>query len=75
MFYVRLDDITDAQLSFLGYTCVAEEGSFKMYRDHRAEEYIVDTSNPYIYVDDVNDAIAIVNITGSLDIVSAPPKA
>ena len=66
MFYVNLDKTDDDVLAFLGYTLIAEEGEFKLYRDHRGEEYIVSADNPCIYVEDMNDAIHLAGANGQI---------
>lgn len=53
--YVSLDGVTEGQLEFLGYILLAEDEEFKVYY-HQGEEVIVDKNDPFIYVDDLNDA-------------------
>ena len=53
--YVSLDRISDEQLEFLGYILITENELFKLYL-HKGEEIIVDKSDPFIMVDDLNDA-------------------
>ena len=55
MVYVSLDGVTEDQLAFLGYILLDENKEFKIYY-HLGEELIVDKSDPFIYVDDLNDA-------------------
>ena len=56
-FYVALDDISDEQLAFLGYTLIKDSEKFKIYNDYSGDNHIVYKANPFIYVDDVNDAL------------------
>jgi hypothetical protein len=56
-FYVSIQGITDEQLLFLGYRLVKEDPKFKLFEDYKGDEYIVEKSNPWMYVDDMNDAI------------------
>ena len=56
-FYVSLDDISDDKLSFLGYSLIREDGEFKLYQDYKGDEYLIRKEDPFIYVDDVNDAL------------------
>jgi hypothetical protein len=67
-FYVNLDGVQDGQLLLAGYVLVDENEQFRVYR-HFGEDIIVDKSDPFIVVDDINDAA----ILGS-DIVPMPPK-
>lgn len=74
MFYVRIDGISDEELAFLGYTVIVDDQQFKLYRDYRGDEYIVDQSNPYILVDDANDAMILSARAQHPVIIPAPPK-
>jgi hypothetical protein len=67
-FYVNLDGVADGQLLLAGYVLVDENEQFRVYR-HFGEDIIVDKSDPFIVVDDINDAA----ILGS-EIVPMPPK-
>lgn len=74
MFYVRIDGISDEDLEFFGYVLVEENDNFKFYRDYRLEEYVVHKANPHLFVDDVNDAVALANRSGHPSVVTAPPN-
>lgn len=67
-FYVNLDGVQDGQLLLAGYVLIDENDQFRVYR-HFGEDIIVDRSDPFIVVDDINDAA----ILGS-DIIPMPPK-
>ena len=54
-FYVYVGGVPDEFLEFLGYVRVEETDEFKVYL-HHGEPIIVEKSNPYLYVDDLNDA-------------------
>jgi hypothetical protein len=56
-FYVFIGGVPDEFLEFLGYVPVpdAETGEFKVYR-HHGELMVVKKANPFLYVDDLNDA-------------------
>lgn len=56
-FYCSIKDVPDDDLAFLGYTLIRELGEFRLYQDYTGEEYIVDKANPFLSVEDVNDAI------------------
>ena len=43
---------------------VAEDANTKIYKDYAGDEYLVDKANPYILVDDVNDANLMKATTG-----------
>lgn len=67
-FYVNLDGVSDGQLALAGYILVDEDDGYWIYR-HYGEDVIVDKADPFIVVDDINDA----TILGS-DIIPMPPK-
>ena len=67
-FYVNLDGVPDGKLLLAGYILVDEDEQFWVYR-HFGEDIVVDKSDPFIVVDDINDAA----ILGS-DIIPMPPK-
>jgi hypothetical protein len=53
--YVQIPNVSDEFLEFLGYVKVEENDEFKGYVRH-GEPIIVKKTNPYLYVDDLNDA-------------------
>ncbi len=55
LFYVSMDGVSAEMLEMLGYYLLSEDPSFKVYY-HKGDEIIVDKSDPFIYVDVVNDA-------------------
>ena len=67
-FYVNLKDADDGHLLLAGYVLIDENDQYWVYR-HFGDDIIVDKSDPFIVVDDINDAA----ILGS-DIVPMPPK-
>ena len=56
--YVRLDDIPDEKLEFLGYILVDEDDEYKVYY-HLGEYIIVDKADPFMFIHDHNDAAAL----------------
>ena len=69
-FYVSLDGVGDDDLLMCGYVKVTENENFRVYR-HYGEDIIVYNNDPFIYVDDINDA----NILGfGKKMIPAPPK-
>ena len=54
-FFVSIAGVSDEFLEFLGYVKVAENDEFKVYLRH-GERMVVKTANPYLFVDDLNDA-------------------
>ena len=53
--YVRLDNVTDEQLEFLGYILMEENADTKVYY-HLGDYIVVDKSDPFMFVHDHNDA-------------------
>ena len=72
-FYVRIDGVSDEDLGFLGFTLVGESDQFKLYRDYYGEEFIVDRTAPYMFVDDVNDYEILRARSNRKGIVQPPP--
>ncbi|WP_293645352.1 hypothetical protein [Sphingopyxis sp. RIFCSPHIGHO2_12_FULL_65_19] len=52
--YVRLDDVPDEKLEFLGYILVEEDEYTKVYY-HLGDYVIVDKSDPFMFIHDHND--------------------
>ncbi len=67
-FYVNLQNVDDGQLLVAGFVLIGENDHFRIYR-HYGEDVIVDKSDPFVIVEDINDAA----VLGS-DIVPMPPK-
>ncbi|MEM7689678.1 MAG: hypothetical protein AAF291_11720 [Pseudomonadota bacterium] len=67
-FYVNLEDVNDLQLAIAGFVLVSDNEQFRVYR-HLGEDVIVDKSDPFVVVDDINDAA----VLGS-EIVPMPPE-
>lgn len=66
--FVRIDHLTDRQLENFGYYCVEEDAEFKLYQDgYAGSTQVVLKENPYLLVDDINDARQM-----GIDMVSAP---
>ncbi len=59
--YVSIDGVSDDTLKFLGYNLVKENDDYKIYNHvYTGDDQIVDKrGTPYLYVDDINDSIAI----------------
>ncbi len=55
-FFVDISGIDDDRLGFLGYTKIAEDSNFKIYRHYGGDIHIVDKLRPKLFVDDLNDA-------------------
>ena len=53
--YVRLDNVTDEQLEFLGYILMDEDDDTKVYY-HLGDYIIVEKADPFMFVHDRNDA-------------------
>lgn len=53
--YVQIPNVSDDFLEFLGYVKIEETEEFKVYLRH-GEPIVVWKKNPYLYVDDLNDA-------------------
>jgi hypothetical protein len=66
-FYVSLNGVDDDTLSFCGYVKIAEDDDHVIYR-HFGDDVIVIKSDPFLIVDDINDAA----LLGS-DIIPMPP--
>lgn len=56
-FYVNLASVDASTLAFLGYTLIRENDEFILYEDYAGSEYLVRKSDPFMYVDDMNDAL------------------
>lgn len=56
--YVNIAHLDEDQLSFFGYVKADENDEFAVYQHHTGESHIVRKSDPFIYVDDLNDAFA-----------------
>lgn len=67
-FYVSLDGVDEDTLSIVGFVLIDENEATKLYR-YCGEDILVDKSDPFVYVDDLNDAA----ILGS-EIIPMPPK-
>ncbi len=53
--FVQIPNVPDEFLEFLGYLKVEETEEFKVYVRH-GDPIVVQKANPYLYVDDLNDA-------------------
>lgn len=53
--FVQIPNVPDEFLEFLGYLKVEETDEFKVYVRH-GDAIVVQKANPYLYVDDLNDA-------------------
>lgn len=58
-FIVRIDHLTDDELVFFGWQCVAKDSEFSLYyRVHDGERQVVTNDPPRFFVtDDYNDAV------------------
>jgi hypothetical protein len=61
MFSVRIDGISDDDLSLMGFTLVDENDEFKKYVDYEGSTHIVPKDKPRVVVSDMNDAIILAN--------------
>lgn len=68
-YFVRIRGVPDEFLSILGYEMVKETDEFKVYL-HKGELAVVKKADPFLYVDDLNDA----RILKSQDLMVIPPK-
>ena len=65
MYYVSISHVTESQLEFLGYNMVKENEEFRVYNHvYTGEDQIVRESDPRMYVEDLNDALAIRSAKG-----------
>lgn len=53
--YVRLDNVSDEKLEFLGYILIDENDHTKVYY-HLGDTILVDKQDPFMFVHDHNDA-------------------
>ena len=53
--YVRLDNISEEKLEFLGYILMVEDQNSKLYY-HLGDYIIIDKDDPFLFVHDHNDA-------------------
>lgn len=67
-FYVSLDGVDDATLLLAGFVLVDEDEAFRVYR-YYGEDVVVDKSDPFVIVEDINDAATL----GS-EIIPMPPE-
>ena len=57
--FVSVRHLTPEQLELFGYDLIKASGEFSVYcLRYTGEDHIVLNSNPYLYVDDINDALA-----------------
>ncbi len=52
--FVSVENVSEETLEFLGYFLVHEDQDHKLYL-HKGDEIIVMKSDPFIYVEDIND--------------------
>lgn len=51
--------LSDEQLALFGYNLVKQNEEFSIYNHvYTGEEHITDRANPRLYVEDINDAVA-----------------
>ena len=74
MWYVNITGIHKNYLEFIGYDCVLSGDEFEVFRHYRGEEFIVDISNPYLMVEDFNDATLLRRQSKRDGLIKAPPK-
>lgn len=55
--FVSIAGIDKERLSFFGIELIAEVGSFQFYKDFEGRISVADKTRPYVWVDDINDAI------------------
>ncbi|HEY9092160.1 hypothetical protein [Parasphingorhabdus sp.] len=67
-FYVSLDEVEESTLELAGYIKVAEDDLHIVYR-HFGEDIIVLKDDPFIIVDDVNDAAIF-----GFNVIPMPPE-
>lgn len=68
-YYVSIAGVPDEFLEFLGYVKVEETDEFKVYWRH-GDLMPVKKANPYLYVDDLNDA----RILKDRNMMAIPPE-
>ena len=74
MSYIGIAGVDDDLLEVLGYYLLAEDDSFKLYRDIYGDDHIVDKADPRIFLHDINDAMIIGRKTGIQVIIKVSPK-
>ncbi len=67
--YVSISDIPEDRLAFFGHEKMAEVDEFLIYSDRDGRLSVTPKDNPYIWVDDISDAIQM----GSKSIVTLSP--
>lgn len=67
--FVQIPNVSDEFLEFLGYLKIQETEEFKVYLRH-GDPIVVQKTNPYLYVDDLNDA----RILKDRNMMEIPPE-
>lgn len=67
-YYVRLDDTDDDTLLMAGFVLVEENDDIRVFR-HFGDDVIVDKSDPFVVVDDINDAAVL-----GTELIPMPPE-
>ncbi|MEJ1937751.1 hypothetical protein WDZ92_46760, partial [Nostoc sp. NIES-2111] len=69
-YYVSIRNVTERDLEFLGYRKIKENDEFILYEDLEGEEHVVCRAEPFMFVKDVNDVLALRSNT----IITAPDR-
>jgi hypothetical protein len=64
--FVNITHVSASDLEFLGFTKTHENDEFIEYSHYTGDTHIVRKSNPYLFVNDINDAI----VLGSSNVVN-----
>ena len=68
--YVSIEGIPDSRLALFGYENLGEDSEFVFYLDLEGRVSIAHKNNPYIWVEDMGDAIQM----GSKSIIVTGPS-
>lgn len=55
-YYVSVNGLGPQDFAFIGLYLASEDHDFARYVDAYGNDYIIDKSSPFIYLEDVNDA-------------------
>jgi hypothetical protein len=55
--HVSIEGVSEDVLNFLGIVKISETDDFDIYEDFEGRVSMADKANPYVWVDDINDAI------------------
>lgn len=71
--YVDISGVPSQTLEFFGYVTLAEDDDFLLL-SHKGDVHLIDKAKPYLFVDDINDAMLLDGPFRLLSRIQAPPK-